>query len=120
MAAVRHFAGNRLPGLPEQVWNNQLHWSGLGGTFAVLETRYVGDLVADDANDVQVDDYWLVNLRGGDTWYVSRNSLLKAFVGVRNLLDKEHFANVRINASNGRYFEPAAKRTYYAGLELTF
>ncbi len=115
-----NFAGNRLPGLPEQVWSNQLHWSGLGGTFATLETRYVGDLVADDANDVQVDDYWLVNLRGGDTWYVSRNSLLKAFVGVRNVLDEEHFANVRINASNGRYFEPAAKRTYYAGLELTF
>lgn len=115
-----NFAGNRLPGLPEQVWSNQLHWSGLGGTFAVLETRYVGDLVADDANDVQVEDYWLVNLRGGDTLYVGRNSLLKAFVGVRNVLDKEHFANVRINASNGRYFEPAAKRTYYAGLELKF
>lgn len=115
-----NFAGNRLPGLPEQVWSNQLHWSGIGGTFATLETRYVGDLVADDANDVRVDDYWLVNLRGGNTWYVSRNSLLKAFVGIRNVLDKEHFANVRINASNGRYFEPAAKRSYYAGLELTF
>ncbi|MEO9525519.1 TonB-dependent receptor family protein [Marinobacter alexandrii] len=115
-----NFAGNRLPGLPEQVWSNQLQWNGLGGLFGKLETRYVGDLVADDANDVRVDDYWLVNLRGGDTWYVSRNSLLKAFVGVRNLLDEEYFANVRINASNGRYFEPAAKRTYYAGLELTF
>ena len=50
----------------------------------------------------------------------ARNLLLKGFVGVRNLGDKDHFANVRINASNNRYFEPAAGRTWYAGLEFVF
>ena len=114
------FDGNRLPGLPEQLWANRLQWTGLGGRFGELETRYVGDLVADNANDVEVDDYWLVNLRGGDAWPVGRDSLLKAFAGVSNLFDEDYFANVRINASNGRYYEPAAGRTYYAGLEMTF
>ena len=115
-----NYDGNRLPGLPEKVWSNRLQWLGLGGTFATLETRYIGDMVADDANNVNVDDYWLVNLRGGDTFYVNRNLLLKGFVGVRNLSDRNHFANVRINASNDRYFEPAAGRTWHAGLELIF
>lgn len=115
-----NYDGNRLPGLPEKVWSNRLQWLGLGGTFATLESRYIGDMVADDANDVYVDDYWLVNLRGGDTFYVNRNLLLKGFAGVRNLSDRDHFANVRINASNDRYFEPAAGRTWYAGLELIF
>lgn len=114
------YDGNRLPGLPEQTWSNRLQWHGLGGTFAALETRYVGDMVADDANNVNVDDYWLVNLRGGNTLYAGRNLLLKGFAGVRNLTDKNHFANVRINASNDRYFEPAAGRTWYAGLEFVF
>lgn len=114
------FAGNRLPGLPEQVWNTRLHWTGLGGRFGTLETRYVGDLVADNANSVEVDEYWLVNLRGGDAWPVGRSSLLKAFAGVSNVFDEDYFANVRINASNGRYYEPAAGRTYYAGLEFSF
>lgn len=114
------YDGNRLPGLPEQVWSNRLTWQGLGGTFAALEARYIEDMVADDANEVNVDDYWLVNLRGGNTLYTGRNLLLKGFAGVRNLGDKDHFANVRINASNDRYFEPAAGRTWYAGLELAF
>ncbi|MFP3978547.1 TonB-dependent receptor family protein [Marinobacter sp. KMM 10035] len=115
-----NYDGNRLPGLPEQLWSNRLQWQGLGGTFATLETRYVGSMFADDANSVKVDDYWLVNLRGGDTFYVGRNLLLKGFAGVRNLTDRDHFANVRINASNDRYYEPAAGRTWYAGLELSF
>ncbi|MBQ0745806.1 MAG: TonB-dependent receptor [Marinobacter sp.] len=114
------YDGNRLPGLPEQVWSNRLTWQGLGGTFATLEARYIGDIVADNANEVKVDDYWLVNLRGGNTLYAGRNLLLKGFAGIRNLGDKDHFANVRINASNDRYFEPAAGRTWYAGLEFVF
>jgi iron complex outermembrane receptor protein len=52
--------------------------------------------------------------------YADRNLLLKGFAGVRNLGDKDYFANVRINASNGRYFEPAAGRTWYLLLETVF
>lgn len=115
-----NYDGNRLPGLPEQTWNSRLQWHGLGGTFATLEARYTGDMTADDANDVKVDDYWLINLRGGHRLYASRNVLLKGFAGVRNLTDEDYFANVRINANNDRYFEPAAGRTWYAGLEFVF
>ncbi len=114
------YDGNWLPGLPEQVWSNRLTWQGLGGIFAALEVRYIGDIVADDANEVKVDGYWLVNLRGGNTLYAGRNILLKGFAGIRNLGDKDHFANIRINASNNRYFEPASGRTWYAGLEFVF
>lgn len=115
-----NYDGNRLPGLPEQTWTNQLQWQGFGERFATLETRYIGDMVADDANTVEVDDYWLVSLRAGNGWYVGRDTLLKAHAGLRNLFDQDYFANVRINASNDRYYEPAAGRTYYAGIELTF
>lgn len=114
------FAGNRLPGLPERTWVNQLTWEGSDARFATLETQYIGDLVADNANRVAVDGYWLVNLRGGDGWALSADTRLTAYAGVRNLLDEEHFANVRINASNARYFEPAPGRTLYAGMEVAF
>lgn len=119
-AGGESYDGNRLPGLPERVWSNRLTWQGLGGTFATAEARYIGDMVADDANAVKVDDYWLLNLRGGESFYVGRNLLLKGFAGVRNIGDRDHFANVRINASNGRYYEPASGRTWYAGLEFVF
>ncbi|WP_412098107.1 TonB-dependent receptor family protein [Halomonas denitrificans] len=116
--------GNRLPGLPETTWVNQLTWYGSSdrdtSPFATLETQYVGDMVADNANTVDVDSYWLANLRAGKGWRLGSEQTLSTYLGIRNLLDEDHYANVRINASNDRYFEPAPDRAVYAGVELAF
>lgn len=114
------FDGNRIPGLPEQTWVNQLTWENLDERFATLETEYVGDLVADNANQTAVDSYWLVNLRVGDGWQLSPQTRLSAYVGLRNLLDEEHYSNVRLNGTFGRFYEPAPGRSVYGGLELSF
>jgi len=114
-------AGNRLPGLPRQQWNNRLTWYGSGERFATAEALYTGAFHADNENRVEVDDHWLFNLRLGDAWRLGDGGTrLGAHLGVRNLFDETHFANVRINANVGRYFEPAAGRTFHAGLELSF
>ena len=114
------FDGNRIPGLPEQTWVNQLTWENLDERFATLETEYVGDLVADNANETSVDSYWLVNLRVGDGWQLSQQTRLSAYVGLRNLLDEEHYSNVRLNGTFGRFYEPAPGRSVYGGVELSF
>ena len=114
------FDGNRIPGLPEQTWVNQLTWENLDERFATLETEYVGDLVADNANQTAVDSYWLVNLRVGDGWQLSQQTRLSAYVGLRNLLDEEHYSNVRLNGTFGRFYEPAPGRSVYGGVELSF
>ncbi|WP_417328963.1 TonB-dependent receptor family protein [Halomonas cupida] len=115
---------NRLPGLPETTWVNELTWfgdgEGLERPFASLETQYIGDMVADNANQVDVDSYWLVNLRAGNGWKMGTDSVLAGYVGIRNLFDEEYYSNVRINANNARYFEPAPDRAFYAGVELEF
>ncbi|REC95032.1 TonB-dependent receptor family protein [Kushneria indalinina] len=114
------YDSNRIPGLPEQTWVNWLTWEGRDQRFATLETQYIGDMVADNANDVDVDSYWLINLRAGEGWQLNGDSRLNLYAGIRNLFDREHFANTRINASNARYFEPAPGRTFYAGVEVGF
>lgn len=114
------FDGNRIPGLPEQTWVSQLTWENLDERFATLETEYVGDLVADNANETSVDSYWLVNLRVGDGWQLSQQTRLSAYVGLRNLLDEEHYSNVRLNGTFGRFYEPAPGRSVYGGVELSF
>ena len=114
------FDGNRIPGLPEQTWVSQLTWESLDERFATLETEYVGDLVADNANQTAVDSYWLVNLRVGDGWQLSQQTRLSAYVGLRNLLDEEHYSNVRLNGTFGRFYEPAPGRSVYGGVELSF
>ena len=35
-------------------------------------------------------------------------------------LDEDYMANIRINASFGRYFEPAPERNAYGGFELSY
>jgi len=114
------FDGNRIPGLPEQTWVNQLTWENLDQRFATLETEYIGDLVADNANATEVDSYWLLNLRIGDGWQLSEGTRLSAYLGLRNLLDEEHYANVRLNGTFGRFYEPAPGRSVYGGVELSF
>ncbi|MGM1052164.1 MAG: TonB-dependent receptor family protein [Pseudomonadota bacterium] len=114
-------AGNRLPGLPRRQWHNRLTWYGSGERFATAEALYTGAFPADNENRVEVDDHWLFNLRLGDAWRLGDGTKrLGAHLGVRNLFDETHFANVRINANGGRYFEPAAGRTFHAGMELSF
>lgn len=117
----RDFADNRLPGLPRRQWHNRLTWYGSGERFASAEALYTGGFHADNANEVPVASHWLVNLRLGDSWPLGgAGTRLGAHLGVRNLLDEEHFANVRINAAGGRFFEPAPGRTLHAGLEVSF
>nr|WP_237738445.1 TonB-dependent receptor [Halomonas smyrnensis] len=115
-----NYDNHRIPGLPERTWVNQLTWQGLGERFATLETRYVGSMFTDDANRVKVDDVWLANLRAGDGWRLDDDTMLKAYVGVQNLFDREHYDNIAINANNGRYFYTAPDRSVYAGVELAF
>ena len=114
------FNGNRIPGLPEQTWVNQLTWEGGDERFATLETHYVGELVADNSNETEVDSYWLVNLRFGDGWQIGGDTRLNAYVGVRNLFDEMYFDNVRLNGTFGRYYEPAPGRSVYGGVEISF
>lgn len=115
-----NYDGNRVPGLPENTWVNRLTWQGAGQRFVTLQTQYVGSMVADDANDVDVGDVWLVGLRGGNGWQLGGDTVLRAYAGVRNLFDREHYANIIINATNDRYFDPAPGRTVYAGIGVDF
>jgi len=117
--------GNRLPGLPQEQWVTELEWRGEGQRFAALEWQYVGDLYAENSNQTEVSDYWLLGFRAGDTVNVGSQSF-SAYGGVRNLLDEDYFSNIRINANADRpledrgYYEPAPGRTFYAGLEWAF
>lgn len=113
------FDNNRIPGLPEQTAAVELRYTHRNGPFALINTRYVGAMYADDANTNPVPDFWLLNLRGG--WPVHWGKvLLEPSVGLNNLADTRYFGNIRINAFGGRYYEPAPGLNWYAGLRLRF
>ena len=113
------FDGNRLPGLPRDEVFLEADWRG-SERFASVELRHVGGVFADNANDEEVDSYNLVNLRVGQDWRSRTGERLQAWVGIDNVFAEEYFANIRVNANNDRFFEPAPERTLRAGVELTF
>lgn len=115
----QNYDGNRIPGIPEQLFNIDLSWSHDSGFFASWDALYVGSFFADNANEVKTEDYLVSNLRAGFRWG-SEKWIFEPFVGVNNLFDKNYMANIRLNAAFGRYYEPAPERNIYGGFLLRY
>jgi iron complex outermembrane receptor protein len=111
------FAGNRLPGTVEHLLFGELGYTHPQGWFGVVNALYAGEQFADNANTAVTPSYTLMTLRLGFEREIN-GIVLSPFLGVNNLLDETYFANVRINAFGGRYFEPGPERHLYGGLSL--
>lgn len=108
-------SGNQLPGLPEHtVWLSSNHK--LGNWNLALSGQYIGRLYADDSNTESVEGYGLVHAQSR----YRHGEHIEFSAAIDNLLDKKYNDNIRINAFGGRYFEPAAGRTYRLNLKLKF
>ncbi len=112
-------SGNRVPGLPEHWIFSELRYSRESGLYAAGAVSYAGDFFVDDENTLKNADATVVDLRLGyeKRW---RRWQVEPFLGIRNLFDKDYNNNVRINASGGRYFEPAPERNAYGGLRIGY
>ena len=89
------------------------------GLYAIAQVRSISKIYADDANITQNAGYVTVNLRAG-YHYKMGNFQVEPFVGVNNLLNEVYNANVQINATANRYFEPAQGSFIFGGISLRF
>jgi len=113
------YNGNRIPGIPEHLFNLDLSWSHPSGFHTAWDLLYVGSFYADNANEVATGDYMVSNIRAGFRW-TTANWVFEPFAGVNNLFDENYMGNVRLNASFGRYYEPAPERNAYVGILLVY
>jgi iron complex outermembrane receptor protein len=109
------FNGKRVPGVTPRMFSahatfRQPWW------LAALEAQHVARLPANDANTDYADAYTLLNARVA----LSLRGRVSAqpVIGTDNLLDETYAANVVVNATGGRYFEPGPGRVFYVGLRL--
>lgn len=111
------FSGNQIPGIPEHTGGIRLSYEDPAGLFAESSTRVVGRFQADDANTETIEATTVTDMRMGARW--TRGAWeVEPFLGIRNLFNQRTYANIRINAFGGRYFEPAPDRSLYGGLRL--
>jgi iron complex outermembrane recepter protein len=112
-------SGTRLPGVPAQQAYAELAWSPARarGFSTAVEVQYVARLYANDRNTEAAPGYAVANVRvgyerryGPATW--------RAFARLNNAFDRSYAGSVIVGDTNGRYFEPAPGRNWFAGVNV--
>lgn len=112
-------AGARLPGVPAQQAYASARWTpaALRGLVAGLEVQYVGRVYVDDRNTASAPGYAV-----GNAWLgfvrTFGAATFSAYVRANNVADASVIGSVIVNDTNGRYFEPAPGRNFFAGIDL--
>lgn len=111
-----NYSGNKLTGVPEKVWLNSLEFQFSHELFLFAQHNYTSTIPLNDANTVFANQYHLVELKAGTRKIRVKTAKLGVFIGVNNLFDQKYSLGNDLNAANGRYFNPAAGRNFYAGI----
>jgi iron complex outermembrane recepter protein len=112
-------AGNRLPGVARHALFAGLSWQPPQGWRAGIEARassrvQVNDTNTDAAAAFATANLWAGYLLPAGAWRWS------AYGRVDNVTGRRYVGSVIVNEGNGRYFEPAPGRTFFAGLSGSY
>ena len=109
-------SGSRLPAVPaasayaEIAWTRP-DWSGFS---VALEAQYADKLYVNERNTDAAPAYTVANVRAGFEQRVGAWTL-REFARVNNLADRDYVGSVIVGDTNGRFFEPSARRNYLVG-----
>ena len=112
--------GARLPGVPLANAYAELTWSypQAAGLTAAVEVQYAGKVYVNDRNTDAAPAYAIGNARIGFEQRAGR-WLLREFVRVNNLTNRNYVGSVIVGDANGRYFEPSATRNFLVGVSVS-
>ena len=116
---VRVPAGSRLPGAPPQQAFAALTWTPAGahGFSVGGEIQYVGRIYVNDINSAFAPAYTIANAHVGFA-QVAGTMRFSEYVRVNNLASVNYIGSVIVGDTNGRYFEPAPGRNWFAGVSV--
>ena len=87
------------------------------GVGAAIELQYVDKLFVNERNSDAAPAYTVANVRVGYEWRYAA-ATLRTFVRVNNLFDRNYAGSVIVGDTNGRFFEPAPGRNWFAGINV--
>ena len=119
IASNRVEAGNRIPGVASQAAFASLAWAPPEGWRAGVEGRYLGKFYVNDSNDQAAPGYFTAAVHAGYRWRL-RHWDVSAFARLDNVFDRHYAGSAIINASQGRYYEPAPGRNWIAGIGASY
>jgi iron complex outermembrane receptor protein len=109
------YAGNRLPGAPQNVFNAELIYRHPAGVTVRPSMEWVsGEYFANSANTVK-NEGWVTFSARAELLIPHINT--RMFIEGRNLTDRLYSGAVTVDDAAGRYFLPADRRAVYAGVQ---
>lgn len=111
--------GNRIPGIARNMGYASFGYQPEQGWYAGSDIRYMGDIMANDANTAKAPSWTVVGLTTGYKWSYGKMDM-DLFGRVDNLFDRNYVGSVIVNESNGRYYEPAPGRNFGIGMNLAW
>ena len=112
-------AGNRIPGIARTALAMEAGWRPARGWRGGVEARYLGKVAVNDLNSDAAASFVTAAAHVGYALETAGWKLL-ATARLENLLDKKYAGSVIVNEGNGRYFEPAAGRTWLLSLSGSY
>ena len=116
---ARFANGHRIPGIPRQQLFAQIDWRPAWAQDAVLglEARHTGRVPVNDANSdfARAATVLALTARHDFTRGAWR---VQPFVRIDNLGNRRYAGSVIVNEGNGRFFEPAAGRSVFVGVDV--
>jgi iron complex outermembrane recepter protein len=114
------FAGNVIPGIPEQQLEAGATWR-FSSAFATVEALAKSAVYVNDANSARAAGFAVYNVRLGADG-LGRMLWLSPVLSVQNIFDRKFVGSVALNAAGtpttAKFYEPGAGRTLLAGLSV--
>ncbi len=113
------YSGNRLTGIPTVNTANSLEFSFKPNLTLYIQHIYNGRTSLNDAETVFADAYHLIQTKLNWEKSLGKRSL-NIYIGSDNLLNEDYSLGNDLNAFGARYFNPAANRSFFAGLSVNW
>ncbi|WP_407431444.1 TonB-dependent receptor [Arcticibacter sp.] len=112
------YSGNRLTGVPRHVLVNAVSL-GLAKNYNLFfQHNYTSEIPLNDASSAYAAKYHLLQAKASRKFTTSGGIGLSVYLGADNLLNETYSLGNDLNAFGNRYFNPAAKRNFFAGLNV--
>jgi len=119
------YAGNDLPGIPDQSGQLQLIWNPFKKLEVFTHLQYTGDQYLNDANTTKYEGYFLIDLKVSTQFQIKKAGTFNIYAGINNLSNTQYASMLVVNAigfgnSEPRYYYPGLPRNIYAGIQFRF
>jgi len=116
--ATTNYSDNNLTGVPGQVAVTNICLLLPKQFYLFAEHNFTAKIPLNDANTAYADSYNLVTAKAGWKHHIDTHSYLELFFGVDNLLNQSYSLGNDLNAAANRYYNPAALRNYFVGMNM--